>query len=125
MLDVYYDESSLRLELLKRLAMIGGVALAMMTRARSLLMSLAPIGRMALSGYLLQSLVSALVFHGYGLGLGGQLGSFGQLLYCLGLGMALIALGRWWLGRYYFGPVEWLWRSATYGRRQPMRRRHQ
>jgi len=45
---------------------------------------------------------------------------------CIGVTIYLIQvqLSRFWLGRFQFGPFEWLWRSLTYGRRQPMRRRH-
>jgi uncharacterized protein len=83
---------------------------------------LAPAGRMALSNYLLQSIVCTLLFYGYGLGLFERLPRFWQVPFALGL-FALQALAsRWWLARYRFGPVEWLWRSLTYLKAQPMRR---
>ena len=75
---------------------------------------LQPVGRMALTNYLVQSLVAVSVFYGFGLGLYGQLG-FG--LICL-LSMVLfgvqIVLSRLWLDRFQFGPMEWLWRTLTY-----------
>ncbi len=79
-------------------------------------------GQMALTNYLMQSVVLSLLFYGYGLGLSGRLGSASAVL--IGIALYVIQLGYsvWWLRRYHFGPVEWLWRTLTYGRRQPMRR---
>lgn len=83
---------------------------------------LAPAGRMALTNYLLQSLVAALLFHGYGFALWGQLGRAAQVALVLAVfGMQLV-LSALWLSRYRFGPMEWLWRWLTYGARPPLRR---
>jgi uncharacterized protein len=82
----------------------------------------APLGRMAFTNYIVQSLVFGWMFYGYGLGLFGKLG----VSTALGLGVtvyvAQVVFSRWWLGRYRFGPVEWLWRTLMYGKAQPMRR---
>jgi uncharacterized protein len=83
---------------------------------------LASLGRMALTNYLLQSLVWSTVFYGYGLGLFGTPQDLVLLVAALGFWLLQIPLSHWWLGRFRFGPAEWLWRSLTYGRRQPMRR---
>jgi uncharacterized protein len=77
---------------------------------------------MALSNYLAQSVVLGFVFYGYGLGLFGKLGSAPVALLVAVLYAGQLVLSRAWLRRYRFGPVEWLWRSLTYGRWQPMRR---
>ena len=81
----------------------------------------APAGRMALTNYLTQTIVMSVIFFGWGLGLIAKLG----LVFVFPLTAAIFALqvvfSRWWLERYRFGPVEWLWRSLTYGQRQPMR----
>lgn len=82
---------------------------------------LAAVGRMALSNYLLQSLVCTLIFNGYGLGLYGQVGPAAGLLLAVAIYLCQIPLSVWWMRRFQFGPVEWLWRSLTYGRPQPMR----
>lgn len=82
---------------------------------------LAPVGRMALSHYLAQTLIGIALFYGIGLGIGPQYGLVGVALSCIVIFAAQIAISRWWLQRYRFGPVEWLWRSLTYGKRQPMR----
>ncbi|MES2583376.1 MAG: DUF418 domain-containing protein [Pseudomonadota bacterium] len=74
---------------------------------------LAPVGRMALSNYLLQSLICSWYFYGYGLGNWGM-GRATQLGFVLVVFVLQIALSHWWLSRYRFGPLEWVWRSFTY-----------
>ena len=88
---------------------------------RRRLASLAAVGRMALSNYLLQSLICTTIFYGYGLALFGKVRpSLGLLLTTI-ICLIQIPLSVWWLRRFRFGPIEWLWRSLTYGQRQPMR----
>lgn len=82
---------------------------------------LAPFGRMALSNYLMQSLVFALLFYGHGLGLWGM-GRAAQVGVALLLCAAQVALSHWWLARLRYGPAEWAWRAATYLAWPPMRR---
>ncbi|MBZ4418969.1 DUF418 domain-containing protein [Myxococcus sp. RHSTA-1-4] len=82
---------------------------------------LGPVGRMALSHYLLQSIVSVCIYNGWGLGLVGKLPSSRVVAICVGIFAVQVALSHWWLARFRFGPAEWLWRSLTYGRAQPMR----
>ncbi len=78
---------------------------------------LAPVGRMALTNYLTQSVVAVTVFYGFGFGLYGQLG----IALSVGLGIIFfgfqVVFSRWWLERFKFGPLEWLWRTLTYRRR--------
>jgi uncharacterized protein len=82
----------------------------------------AAAGQMALTNYLTQSVVLSFLFYGYGLGLFGRLGPAEAALIGAALYAAQLALSRAWLRRFRFGPAEWLWRSLTYGRLQPMRR---
>ena len=81
---------------------------------RRQLSPLAPLGRLALSQYLLQSVVCTWVFNGYGLGLYGQV----SVSLCLVVGILFFACQVWssrlWLARYPVGPAEWLWRRMTY-----------
>ena len=91
-------------------------------RNRPLAAPFAAAGQMALTNYLTQSLALCLIFYGYGLGMSGRLGSASAALLGLGLYAGQLAFSLVWLRRYRFGPVEWLWRSLTYGRPQPMRR---
>ncbi|MFT3807604.1 DUF418 domain-containing protein [Arenimonas sp.] len=83
---------------------------------------LAPAGRMALTNYLTQSVVCTLIFYHYGLGLWGQVGRAGQVLLVFGIYGAQLLLSRWWLARFNYGPMEWLWRSITYWRLPAMRK---
>lgn len=90
--------------------------------ARRLLRQLAPVGRMALTCYLGQSVIGTLLFSGFGLHLAGRVGP--TLLWPLAAGIILLQLllCRWWLRHFRFGPMEWVWRSLSYGRTQPLRR---
>ena len=88
----------------------------------NLMQRFAALGRMALTNYLLHSVILTTVFYGYGLGLYGSIPRIWQMAFVV----AVIGFQLWfspvWLQRYRFGPVEWLWRSLTYWKRQPMRR---
>lgn len=83
---------------------------------------LAPVGRMGLTNYLLTSVLGVLLFYGYGLGLMGKLSSAAQIALTLALFALQIVFSHLWLTRFRFGPAEWLTRSLTYGKAQPMRR---
>jgi len=105
------------------LALAYGTALLLLAEwrpARGLLSRFAPLGRMAFTNYVLQSLVFGFVFFGYGLGQFGRWGAAAALALGVAVYVAQLALSKWWLGRYRFGPLEWLWRSLMYGVRQPM-----
>lgn len=85
---------------------------------------LAPIGRMALTNYLMQSAVGVTVFCGWGFGRWGLWHIWQIAIYAIVLFVAQAVLSRWWLRRFQYGPAEWLWRSVTYGACQPLRRLH-
>ncbi len=85
------------------------------------LQALAPAGRMALTHYLLQSVICSFVFFGYGLGWWG-LPRAQQVLFVVVVFAAQLALSHWWLARFKFGPMEWLWRAFTYREYPAMRR---
>jgi uncharacterized protein len=76
---------------------------------------------MALTNYLTHSVLYFVLFTGVGFGLYGVVGP----ALCVGLAFVIfaaqMAFSRWWLGRYRFGPAEWMWRSLTYRQMQPMR----
>ncbi len=82
---------------------------------------IAPIGRMALSNYLAHTLVCTFIFYGWGLGYFGKMGSTWGLVLSLVIYALQIPFCAWWLKNFQFGPMEWLWRSLTYGKLQPMR----
>ena len=84
--------------------------------------ALAPYGKMALTNYVMQSLIGTFIFFGWGLG---QIGAWGASIN-FGLAILLYILqvqfSKWWLKRYQYGPLEWLWRSGTYRRWANLRR---
>jgi len=82
----------------------------------------AAVGRTALTNYIGQSVVATFIFYGIGLGLYGEVTRLGQLPIILMIWAAQIALSVWWLGRFRYGLLEWLWRSLSYGKPQPIRR---
>ena len=82
---------------------------------------LAAVGRLALSNYLLQTLVCTTIFYSYGLGLYGKVGPAVGLALTVVIFAVQIPLSVWCLRRFRFGPAEWLWRSLTYGTLQSMR----
>jgi uncharacterized protein len=90
-------------------------------RGARLLAPMAATGRMALTTYLTQSVVSTLLFYSFGLKRFGTVGYTGMLEITVALFAIQMAASTWWLRRYRFGPAEWLWRTLTYGRPQAMR----
>jgi len=108
------------------LVALGHIALVMWIVRKGLLAALmqrfAAVGQMALTNYLMHSVVMTTIFYGHGLGLYGAIPRFWQMAFVAGLIGFQLILSPWWLARWRFGPVEWLWRSLTYWQRQPMRR---
>lgn len=88
--------------------------------ARRLLRLIAPVGQMALTTYLMQSLICTFLFYGWGLGLIPRVQAARVLPLTLGVFTLQILFAHTWMSRFRFGPMEWLWRSLTYGRLQPM-----
>ena len=82
---------------------------------------LAAVGQMTLTGYLATSLICTTIFEGYGFGLFAKLQRY-QLLYVVfSVWLFLLIASPIWLRHFRFGPMEWVWRSLTYWRRQPMK----
>lgn len=110
-----------------RLAMTMGHVGALLLLCRAgflprLLKALGAVGRMALTNYLMHTVLCVLIFSGFGLGLYGDLQRH-QLYYVVGgIWLLQLVLSPLWLSHFRFGPAEWLWRSLTYRQRQPMRR---
>ncbi len=86
------------------------------------LLWLAPVGRMALTNYLMQSVINLFLFYGYGLALMGKIGTTYCILISIIVFALQIILSNWWLNRFRYGPLEWLWRSLTYGEMQTMKK---
>jgi uncharacterized protein len=92
---------------------------------RRMLAPFAWLGRMALTNYLAQSFVIAFVLFGVGpgLALAGKIGTTALVGIVIVVYAAQIIISRWWLGRFAYGPAEWIWRALTYGNLPPMRLR--
>ena len=83
---------------------------------------LGAVGQMALSNYLFTSISCSLLFNGFGLGLYGKLEYYEVLAIVPCVWIINLAVSPVWLRHFQFGPMEWVWRSLTYWKRQPMRR---
>ena len=102
--------------LLMAMAWIGLVMEACLRpRLAPLLAPLKAVGRMAFTNYILQTILCTTLFYGHGLGLFGKVDRVGQLLIVLGIWMVLLVTSSAWLRKFRYGPLEWLWRSLTYG----------
>lgn len=88
---------------------------------RSVLDKLAPVGRMSVTNYMMQSVFGVFIFYGFGLNLASA--TFSE---CAVAGVVICAVqilfSNWWMKHHYYGPVEWLWRTATWMKRVPLKR---
>ncbi|PYK30001.1 MAG: hypothetical protein DME57_08290 [Verrucomicrobia bacterium] len=98
------------------------VLLFQLPASRRLLSPLIAVGRMALTNYLLQTLVAIILFYGVGFGIGPRFGLIGTLPFFAAIFSLQIIFSQWWLRRFHFGPVEWVWRRLSYGFVIPMRK---
>jgi len=116
------------------LAMVGGPllsigylgAITLIVRsgaARAATSAIAKVGRMALTNYLMQTVISTGIFYHWGLGLFGETTKTERVGIVLTIYAAQIVFSVFWLRFFRFGPMEWLWRTLTYLRPQPMFRR--
>ena len=125
--DAFYSHFSTRMVLvLSTMLMIAsGICwLFIAGKLKRFFESMQVIGKMTLTNYITQNLIGVFLFSGFGLGFGlgqklylGYYYFFALLIYIL-----QIYFCKWWLARYYYGPVEWLWRQLSYGKRLPIRR---
>jgi uncharacterized protein len=76
------------------------------------------VGRMALTNYLSHSLIALLLFRSVGFGLYGKPEVWQGIILTLVIFGLQIPFSKWWLSKFRFGPLEWLWRSLTYGKMQ-------
>ena len=84
---------------------------------------LAAAGQMPLTGHLMQTPICSTLFYGYGLGWFGHLERYQILLVAVAIWIFQLWLSPLWLRHCRFGPMEWVWRSLTYWKRQPFRQR--
>jgi uncharacterized protein len=86
--------------------------------------SMQVIGRMTLTNYMTQNVLAVLLFSGFGFGfaISGRIHFGYYLLFAFVIYVAQVYFSKWWLKRYRYGPVEWVWRQLSYGKRLPIRR---
>ena len=100
---------------------LGYLGLVMLAVRRGFLPGLqarlAAVGRMAFTNYLLQTVLCTTIFYGHGLGLFGSVERYQQLLIVFAVWGFQLWMSPIWMRRYAYGPLEWLWRTLTYGRR--------
>ncbi len=99
---------------------ITGISLLMLKPKWEIrLTPLAAVGKMALTSYLMQTLIGVFIFFNIGLGLFTKTSPGMNALLCCAIFAAQVLFCRWWLQYFHYGPVEWLWRSATDLKWQP------
>ncbi len=86
------------------------------------LMVFAPVGRMALTNYIGQTIIGTIIFYGYGLGMGATIGATYIWLIALGVYLLQVLFSNLWLRYFLYGPLEWIWRQLTYGKWLPLMR---
>ncbi len=89
---------------------------------KKILSVLAPVGKMAFSNYIMQTLIGSFVFLHAGLGYAGKVGPTFYSVFGIIVFGAQIVLSMVWLNYFNYGPLEWLWRSATYKKWQTFRK---
>lgn len=100
---------------------ITGISILMLKpKWEARLTPLAAVGKMALTSYLMQSLIGVFIFFNIGLGLFTKTSPGINALLCFAIFGLQIFFCRWWLQHFHYGPVEWLWRSATDFKWQPL-----
>lgn len=99
----------------------GLLLLIQRSQWRDRMFPLAAMGRMALTVYLTQSIIFTTLFLDYGFDLQRRVGPAGVFGYAAAIYAVQLAICVWWMRRFQFGPVEWLWRTFTYARWQPIR----
>lgn len=120
---ISFDESSVTYHIGRVGNMCGHIAIIMLfiksTWLPFLQRSLAAVGQMALTNYMSQSLICNFIFLGYGLSKFGELQRYELYYVVFGIWIFQLIISPIWLSYFRFGPMEWIWRSLTYWKRQP------
>jgi len=96
------------------------VLLAQRPAWRAVMSPLASVGRMPLTNYLMQTVIATTLFYGYAFGLYYRIGPAVGVLIAFAIYAVQVAYSAWWMARFRFGPMEWLWRTLTYGKAPAM-----
>jgi uncharacterized protein len=92
------------------------------TKGQNRWQTLAPVGRMALTNYLAHTFICITLFYGIGFGLGGNIGPVVFFPVAVAIYGVQLLYSRWWFRHFHYGPLEWIWRQLTYGKRLPARK---
>jgi uncharacterized protein len=125
-MDTYFRFGMTFKEVGSTFMVIGYMSLIVLAHQRGMISRLAswisPVGQMALTNYLMQSVICALIFYGYGLGLYGSVSRLELLPIIVGIWVFQIGFAGFWLSLFKQGPIEWIWRNLTYMRIQSIRK---
>ena len=91
-------------------------------KGNSRLKYLAPVGRMALTNYLMQTILGITIYYGVGFNLGGHIGPAIFIPIGLAVYSLQIVYSNWWLKHFNYGPMEWVWRQLTYWKKLPLKK---
>lgn len=106
------------------LAYTTTIVLWYMNRRDSIfLQAIKPAGRMALTNYIMQSILGIAIYYGIGFGLGTRVGPAIFLPVAIAIFILQVTYSNWWLRHFSYGPLEWVWRMLTYGRRLRIKKR--
>jgi uncharacterized protein len=92
-------------------------------KGKRLLNAFIPYGRIALTNYFLQSVIGTFIFFGWGLNYLGELRNAYSFLLAILIIILQMIISKWWLSQFYYGPLEWIWRSITYFKVYPLKRK--
>ena len=123
---MFYVDFNLRIieNIFMSLFFISLLGIAYKTRlGKQLLAFLKPVGKMALTNYILQSFLAIFVFYGVGLGLFAEIPFYGIYLIALAILALQTIFSYFWLSQFRFGPVEWVWRTLTYNKNFSLKNR--
>ncbi len=80
------------------------------------------VGKMTLTNYVIQNIIGIILFSGLGFGLLYNLPFYGYILIAITVFVAQVFFCKWWLSKYNYGPIEWIWRELTYMKRLPIKK---
>jgi uncharacterized protein len=104
------------------LGWVGATMLVCQSPLKRFTKPLAAVGRMAFSNYILDTVLCTSIFYGFGLGMFGKVSRVQQIEIVFAIWIVQLVISPIWLKYFQFGPLEWLWRSLTYWKRQRFRR---
>lgn len=91
-------------------------------KLKSFFASLEVMGKMTLTNYMVQNLIGLLVFSGFGLGIWNTKPIWFYFLLAIVVYILQVFFSKWWLSKYNYGPIEWIWRQLSYRKRLPLKR---